>query len=63
MTDNKKTRKRRPGQTYKYHINAICISVYDPQGQTIPSKVRKELEDSVLQVALDNKLLIGVATT
>jgi hypothetical protein len=62
MTELKKKR-RKPQQTYKWHKNAVSVTVYDPQGQNIPSQVRKEIEDSVFNVALANNLLISIAIT
>lgn len=55
--------KRRPRKkmTYQHHKSAVSISVYDPTGETIPPDVRALLEQSVLDVALANKLLISIA--
>lgn len=55
--------KRRPRrkQVYQHHKNAVSISVYDPTGATIPAEARAELEQSVLDAALKNKLLISIA--
>lgn len=58
---SKETRKPRHQQVYKRHKNAVNITVYSPTGETIPPEIRKELEDSVLESALANKLLISVA--
>lgn len=67
MSDTKTTkpaRKRtRPKQTYRHHTNAVCVTVYHPMGETIPAAVRKEIEESVMNVALANKLLINIALT
>lgn len=60
----KPARKRnRPKQTYKHHTNAVCVTVYHPMGETIPAAVRKEIEESVMNVALSNQLLINIALT
>lgn len=55
--------KRRPRrkQTYQHHKSAVCISVYDPTGDELSLPVRELLENSVLDVALANKLLISIA--
>jgi hypothetical protein len=55
--------KPHPKQTYKYHVNAVCVSVYSPTGETIPAEVRKEIEDSVWSVANEHRLLINIAYT
>lgn len=59
------TKRRRPRskQTYKHRKNAICVSVYDPTGATIPAAIRKEIENSVWAVAEKNRYLINIATT
>lgn len=59
MSDTKKRPRTR--QTYQHHKNSVSISVYDPTGATIPGDVRKELEDSVWELAQQNKLLINIA--
>jgi hypothetical protein len=58
-----KPRRRRPRtkQTYRYHKNAVSITVYDPAGQTIPAPVRKMIEESVWSVANAHGLLINIA--
>jgi hypothetical protein len=62
MSEN--PRKRRRNQpTYKHRTNAVHVTVYSPTGETIPAAVRREIEESVMKVALENKLLIGVALT
>jgi hypothetical protein len=63
MAEPKKKRRKPQQTTYRWHKNAISVTVYDPQGQNIPSAVRKEIEDSVFNVALANKLLISIAIT
>lgn len=63
-TSKKPARKRtRPKQTYKHHTNAVCVTVYHPMGETIPAAVRRQIEESVLDVALSNQLLISIALT
>lgn len=61
MSEVKSKKRPRRRQTYTHHKNAVSISVYDPTGQTIPVEVRKQLEQSVLDAALANKLLINIA--
>lgn len=62
MSDQPKRRKRTT-PTYQHKKNAVCISVFDPRGETIPAEVRKTLEDSVCQVAKEHQLVINVALT
>ena len=62
MPDRQKKRPRKQ-QTYSHKRNAVCVTVYSPTGDTIPAEVRKEIEDSVWQVAQSNKLLINIALT
>lgn len=59
---NPKTRKRstKKYQTYKRKKNSVNITVYDPHGETIPAHVRHKVEQAVLDLALENKLLITV---
>lgn len=62
MNESIKGRRRpRAKQTYQHHKNAVSITVYDPTGATIPPAVRGELEQSIFDVALANKLLINIA--
>lgn len=62
MSD-KPRRRARVKPTYQHRTNAVCVSVYHPQGETIPAAVRKEIEDSVWKVAAEHKLLINIALT
>lgn len=55
--------RRRNQQTYRHKTNAVSVTLYDPQGQTIPAEVRHQAEQAVLDVALANNLLINIATT
>lgn len=64
VTTKKPVRKRtRPKQTYKHHTNAVHLTAYHPMGETIPAPVRRELEEAVMKIVLENSLLMGVATT
>jgi hypothetical protein len=60
QTQSKKKRSRKR-QVYVYHKNAVCVSVYDPSGGTIPQEARREVEDSILETALKHRLLINIA--
>lgn len=63
MSESSKQGRRRPRtkQTYQHHKNAVCVTVYDPNGETIPAEVRDLIERSVFDVALANKLFISIA--
>ena len=62
MSESSKGRRRpRAKQTYQHHKNAVCVTVYDPNGETIPVEVREKIEQSVFDVALANKLFISIA--
>lgn len=63
MSEQKKPGRKRPRQKqiYMHHKNAVCITVYDPSGATIPLPVRRQLEEAVFQPALANKLFINIA--
>ena len=63
VTEIKPKKRRRKQPIYKHRTNAVHVTVYHPNGETIPAAVRKQIEDSVWQVALENKLLIGIALT
>lgn len=64
MVETTPKRKRNRKQlTYKHRINAVSVTVYDPAGSTIPAAVRKQIEESVWQVALENHLIINIALT
>ena len=58
-----KKRRRRPKQDYKHRTPAVHITLYNYQGESIPAEVREKAAKAILQIALDNNLLIGVATT
>ena len=63
VPDTKPKRRRRNQPTYKHRTNAVCVTVHSPTGETIPANVRKEIEESVFNVAIANKLLINIALT
>lgn len=58
---NEGKRRRRSAPTYQHKKNAVCVTVFNPTGDTIPADVRKEIEESVWKVAAENKLLINIA--
>lgn len=62
MVEKKRPRPRRK-QTYVHRMNAVHLTVYSPDGGTIPAEVRKQAEQAVTDVALQNGLLVGIATT
>lgn len=61
--DTKRKRSPRRKQDYKYHENAICLSVYSLTGDSISAEVREELENVVWAVANREKLVINIALT
>jgi hypothetical protein len=63
MSDTAKQGRRKPRQkqTYTHHKNAVDVTVYHPRGETIPAPVREEIENSVMNAALANGLLINIA--
>lgn len=61
MSEKKPVKRKQP--VYKYRTNAVHVTVHSPTGETIPAAVRKEIEDSVFNVAFKNKLLINIALT
>lgn len=64
MSEEKiRKRPRKQAPTYRHRKNAVSVTVYHPQGETIPAKVRDEVAESVTQVALTNGLLINIALT
>lgn len=66
-TPKKDARKRRSGRnrksTYVHRNNALHVTVYQPQGESVPNKIFDEIENAILKIALENNLLIGRATT
>ena len=59
----KPTKRKRKPQNYVHHVNAICLTLYSPDGSTVPAKVRNEALDALTEIALRSDCLIGVATT
>jgi hypothetical protein len=57
--------KRRPRKQYTYRrrTNAIDITLYSLQGETIPASIRNEFRDLATQLALKNNLVINIATS
>ena len=60
MSERKRNRTK---PSYIHRTNAVCVTVFNPLGETIPAAVRKEIEESVWKVAQENKLLINIALT
>lgn len=61
MADQRKPRKKAPKRTYIPRTNAVCITVYSPQGKPVPRSVLDKAEQAVLDIALENGLLISLA--
>lgn len=59
----KRQRKPRKKGGYVPRSNAVHITVYDPAGKPLKPELADQIAESVTQVALDNKLLIGLART
>jgi hypothetical protein len=58
-----KTRPKRRRQTYVPRQNAVHVTLYHPHGEALPKGVAQQAQDALLRLAMDNGLLIGVATT
>lgn len=58
-----KKRRTRNQQVYRQKKNAVHVTLYDLHGEAIPPGVRREAEDALLQLALENQLVINIATT
>ena len=50
-------------QTYQQKKNAVCIVLYDQTGETLSPVAQREAEDAMLEVAMNNNLLLSIATT
>ena len=50
-------------KTYKQKQNAICVTLYDASGEVLSPIAQQEAEDCLLQVAIEHKLLLNIATT
>lgn len=57
MGDRKKKRE------YVPRTNAVCISIYQPEGGDIPIDVVQACLDSIQGMVNENRLLVSVATT
>lgn len=55
--------KKRQKQTYVHRTNAVHFTLYSPDGSAIPAEVHKEAEQLVTDLALANRLLVGIATS
>jgi hypothetical protein len=56
-------KRKRTKPTYSYKQNAVSITLYSLQGETIPADVRKQYEEAASQIALANNLVINIALT
>jgi hypothetical protein len=63
MAEESQTKRKRTKPTYSYKQNAVNVTIYSLQGETIPASVRKEFEEAVTQIALANNLVINIALT
>lgn len=63
MAENQKPKRKRNKPTYRHTQNAMSLTVYSLTGDTIPVSVRKDLEEAVFQIALQNNLVINIALT
>ncbi len=55
--------KRRNKRAYQPRTNAVCVTVYHPQGADIPVEVTQACIDAIQAVVNQHSLLVGVATT
>lgn len=62
MSESSKKKRNRSKQTYIHRTNAVCITLYDLQGKTVPAEVRHQAEQAVTDIALANGLVINIAT-
>lgn len=53
----------RKGKKYVPRTNAVCITVYQPQGDTIPAEVTTACVNAIQAIVHEHRLLVGVATT
>ncbi len=54
---------RKVKNDYVVKNNAVCITVYHPQGDSIPAEIRESCLDAIQEIVDSNRLLINVATT
>lgn len=53
----------RKGKKYIPQTNAVCITVYQPQGGMIPAEVTAACVNAIQAIVTEHRLLVGVATT
>ncbi len=58
---DKPTRRNKRG--YMPRTNAVCITIYQPQGENVHPDIIQACTEAIEQIAHDHNLLIGVATT
>jgi hypothetical protein len=56
-------KKKRKLYTYRYRTNAIDITLYSLNGETVLSEVREEFKELATNLAIKNNLVINIATT
>lgn len=54
---------RKNKKTYVPRTNAVCVTVYHPNGDTIPAEVATACVDAIQALVHEHRLLIGIATT
>lgn len=64
MTQEKKTKRRpRKQYTYRHRTNAIHITLHSLTGETVPTEVREQFKELATRLALENGLVLNIATT
>lgn len=63
MSNTTDKKKKRKAYTYRYRTNAIDITLYSLNGETVPAAVREEFKQLATDLALKNGLVINIATT
>lgn len=48
--------------TFRPKKNAVHVTLYDPSGETLSPEAQQEAEDCLLEVAVNHKLLLNIAT-
>jgi hypothetical protein len=63
MTPQEKKRRPRKQYTYRHRTNAISITLHSLTGETVPNEVREQFKDLATKLALENGLVVNIATT
>ncbi len=59
----KDSKPRRNKRAYTPRTNAVCISIYQPQGDNIAPEVIEACQGLIQEIAQQHNLLIAVVTT